>query len=185
MLTTWTIRDTFHEHTIEPRGRRPRGASRDVHAYALDGARRFRTGCIGCIGGIGVVIEPPRNTRMPYDGTPQSAAARRLDRHIEKALRQDFGARANLRNAVRQLATQLSDAGASDDAIRALLRRSVDDHPQRHACDRVSIVTGLRRSEILTQQMLDWMQPPADDVVSSTRSHRRAARSWRTVARPA
>ena len=50
--------------------------------------------------------------------------------------------------------------GASDEAIRTLLRRSVEDHPQRHRWDRVSIVTGLTASSVLTRQMLHWAEQP-------------------------
>ena len=83
-----------------------------------------------------------------------------LDRHIEQALRRRFGSGANLRHAVRQVVLEMVVGGASDETIRTLLRRSVEDHPQRHRWDRVSIVTGLTASSVLTRQMLDWAEQP-------------------------
>jgi len=83
-----------------------------------------------------------------------------LDRHIEQALQRRFGSGANLRHAVRQVVLEMVVGGASDEAIRTLLRRSVEDHPQRHRWDRVSIVTGLTASSVLTRQMLHWAEQP-------------------------
>lgn len=92
-----------------------------------------------------------------------------LDRHIERAFRRRFGAADNLRHAVRQVVLEMVTGGASDQAIRTLLRRSVEDHPQRHRWDRVSIVTGLTASFVLTRQILQWAEQP-------TQTRRRARR---------
>jgi hypothetical protein len=47
-----------------------------------------------------------------------------LDRHIERAFLRRFGAAANLRHAVRKVVLEMVTGGASDQAIRTLLRRS-------------------------------------------------------------
>jgi hypothetical protein len=88
--------------------------------------------------------------------TLTKAIRRALDRHIESALRQSSRARANLRKVVRQAVGEMEAAGASSDDIHAFLTRSVEEHPQRHLGDRVSILTGLRASTVLTKQMLAW-----------------------------
>jgi hypothetical protein len=93
-----------------------------------------------------------------------------LDRHIERAFLRRFGAAANLRHAVRKVVLEMVTGGASDQAIRTLLRRSVEDHPQRHRSDRVSIVTGLTASFVLTRQILQWAEQP-----TLTRRARRGA----------
>ena len=54
--------------------------------------------------------------------------------------------------------------GASTEAVRLLLTRSVEDHPNRHAWDRVSIVTGIWASDVLRRQVLAWAEPPAVDT---------------------
>ena len=94
-------------------------------------------------------------TPMPSAGTLQT-----LDRHIERALRQRFGSGGNLRHVVRLVVVEMTARGASDEAIRALLRHSVQEHPQRHGWDRVSIVTGLAASVILMRRMLHWADQP-------------------------
>ena len=94
-----------------------------------------------------------------------------LDRHVERALRRRYGAGGNLRHAVRRVVLEMVTGGASDEAIRTLLRRSVEDHPQRHRWDRVSIVTGLSASSVLTRQMLQWAEQPT----LSRRSPRRGS----------
>ena len=101
-------------------------------------------------------------SRAPASPTRLLAASTRetLDRHIERALRQRYGAGGNLRHAVRRVVLEMVTGGASDEAIRTLLRNSVEDHPQRHRWDRVSIVTGLTASSVLTRQMLDWAEQP-------------------------
>jgi hypothetical protein len=86
-------------------------------------------------------------------------ARQALDRHIERALRQRFGASGNLRHAVQRVVLELSDSGASSDDICSLLVRCVEDHPQRHRWDRVSIITGLSTSVVLTRQIIDWAEP--------------------------
>jgi hypothetical protein len=91
---------------------------------------------------------------------PSAATLQTLDRHIERALRQCFGAGANLRHVVRVVVLEMASRGASGEAIDALLRRSVEEHPQRHRWDRVSIITGLAASIILTRQMLRWAEHP-------------------------
>ena len=83
-----------------------------------------------------------------------------LDRRIERALQRRFGAGGNLRDAVRLVVLEMVTRGASDETIRTLLRRSVEDHPQRHRLDRVSIVTGLTASSVLMRQMLQWAEQP-------------------------
>ena len=117
---------------------------------------------------------PPCSTRLPaareHPMSPAQASAMQLlagstratlDRHIELALRRRFGSGGNLRHAVRRVVLEMVTRGASDEAIRSLLRRSVEDHPQRHRWDRVSIVTGLTASSELTRQMLQWAEQPA------------------------
>lgn len=83
---------------------------------------------------------------------------RTLDRHIELALRHRFGADVNLRKVVHQVVLEMATLGAPDEAIRDLLTRSVDEHPQRPRWDRVSIVTGLAVSAVLTRRMLHWAE---------------------------
>lgn len=113
------------------------------------------------------------NTRLNTTPAPTlSAAARKsLDRYIEQALRQRFGADGNLRKAVRQAVTEMGAAGASGEAIRALLTRSVQEHPRRYTCDRVSIVTGLLASDLLTRRILGWAEQPWTSARAST-AHR-------------
>jgi hypothetical protein len=107
--------------------------------------------------------DPPRSTRTPA----LSVATRRiLDRHIERAYRQRFGAATNLRQAVRQATTELTEAGASPAAVHALLMHAVHAHPQRHAWDRVSILTRLRTSDVLTRQVLGWAEHPPAPVAT-------------------
>jgi hypothetical protein len=86
-----------------------------------------------------------------------SASSRRtLARHIEKALQQRYGARGSLRQVVHSAVLELIAYGASGDAIRNLLVRSVEQHPLLYRWDRVSIVSGLSTSVDLTRQMLVW-----------------------------
>ena len=49
--------------------------------------------------------------------------------------------------------------GASTEVISSLLTRSVTEHPQLYRWDRVSIVTGLSASTVLTRQILAWAEP--------------------------
>jgi hypothetical protein len=92
-----------------------------------------------------------------------SAAARRtLDRHILRGLRRHVGADATLRQCVQRVVLELAGRGASHDAIRAFLIRSVQEHPQVHHLDRVSIVTGVSTSAALTRQILQWADPRAN-----------------------
>jgi hypothetical protein len=84
----------------------------------------------------------------------------KLDRYIEQALRRRFGSGGNLRHAVRRVVLEMVTEGASEEAIRTLLTRSVENHPQRHRWDRVSIVTGLTASSVLISQMLQWAEQP-------------------------
>jgi hypothetical protein len=86
-----------------------------------------------------------------------SSTRRILDRHIERAMKQRFGSASNLRQVVRIAATELASAGASKDVIRTVLTRSVEDHPQRYTWDRVSILTGLQASDVLTAQVIGWV----------------------------
>jgi hypothetical protein len=107
-----------------------------------------------------------------------SAATRRiLDRHIERAMRQRFGSSSNLRQVVRIAATELAAGGATEATIRTVLTRSVEDHPERYTWDRVSILTGLQASDVLTRQVMDWVGEPSaidsDQHVKEQRSPRR------------
>ena len=83
-----------------------------------------------------------------------------LGRHVERALRRHYGAASNLRQAVRRAVLEMVTRGASDEAIRTLLKLSVEDHPERHRLDRVSIVTGKTASSVLTRQRLQWAEEP-------------------------
>ena len=56
-----------------------------------------------------------------------------LDRHVERALRCRYGPGGNSRQAVRRAVLEMVTQGASDEAIRTLLRLSVEDHPARRA----------------------------------------------------
>jgi hypothetical protein len=67
-----------------------------------------------------------------------AATLQTLDRHIERALRHRFGSGGNLRHVVRLVVLEMTTCGASDEAIRALLRHSVEEHPHRHRWDRGS-----------------------------------------------
>lgn len=107
-----------------------------------------------------------------------SVATRRiLDRHIERAMRRRFGSSSNLRQVVRIAAIELAAAGATDDIIRTVLTRSVEEHPQRYTWDRVSILTGLQASDVLTRQVVDWAGERSainsDPQVKEPRSPRR------------
>ena len=92
-------------------------------------------------------------------------------------MRQRFGSSSNLRQVVRIAATELAASGATDDTIRTVLTRSVEDHPQRYTWDRVSILTGLQASDVLTRQVMDWVGEPSaidsDQHVKEQRSPRR------------
>ena len=52
-----------------------------------------------------------------------------LDCHVERALRRRYGAGGNLRQAVRRAVLEMVTRGASDEAIRTLLKLAVEDHP--------------------------------------------------------
>lgn len=52
-----------------------------------------------------------------------------LDRQFERARRRRYGAGGNLRQAVRRAVLEMVTRGASDEAIRTLLKLSVEDHP--------------------------------------------------------
>ena len=96
-----------------------------------------------------------------FDRTMLSVSTRRwLDRHVECALRQRSGAGNNLREVVREVAYEMAASGASAEAVRSTLTLSVEAHPERYRWDRVSIVTGLLVSDVLTRQMLQWAEQP-------------------------
>jgi len=92
-----------------------------------------------------------------------------LDRHIAQALRQRSGSGANLRHAVRLVVREMVTRGASNEAICSLLTCSVREHPERYRWDRVSIVTGLSASAILTRQMLVWAELPSPPAPAGNR----------------
>jgi len=108
---------------------------------------------------------------MPPAQMLSTSTRRMLDRHVEHALRQRFGAGNNLRHTVRLAVLEMATQGASIEAIRSLLTHSVEGHPQRYRWDHVSMVTGLLTSAVLTRQMLQWAEQPRQ-----TRQSRRAVR---------
>ena len=83
-----------------------------------------------------------------------------LERHVKHALRQRYGAGTNLREVVREAVIEMAASGDSADAVRSTLTLSVQAHPERYRWDRVSIVTGLLASDVLTRQMLQWAEEP-------------------------
>jgi hypothetical protein len=90
-----------------------------------------------------------------------SVSTRRcLERHVEHALRQRSGANSNLREVVREVVIEMAASGASAEAVRSTLALSVQAHPERYRWDRVSIVTGLLTSDVLTRRMLQWAEQP-------------------------
>lgn len=116
------------------------------------------------------------DNRRRADTTPltqmlSTSTRRMLDRHIEHAFRQRYGAGNNLRHAVRLAVLEMATQGASTEAIRSLLTHSVLGHPQRYRWDHVSMVTGLLTSAVLTSRMLQWAEQPRQ-----TRRSRRAVR---------
>ena len=100
---------------------------------------------------------PVRTSEMLSASTCQA-----LDRHIAQALRQRSGSGANLRHAVRLAVREMMTRGASTEVICSLLTRSVAEHPQLYRWDRVSIVTGVSTSAVLTRQMLAWAEAEPD-----------------------
>ena len=91
-----------------------------------------------------------------------SVSTRRcLERHVEHALRQRHGAGSNLREVVREVVSEMAASGDSAEAVRSTLTLSVEAHPERYRWDRVSIVTGLLASDILTRQILRWAEQPS------------------------
>jgi hypothetical protein len=102
---------------------------------------------------------PFRTTDLLSTSTCQA-----LDRHIAQALRQRSGSGANLRHAVRLAVREMTMRGASTEVIGSLLTRRVTEHPQLYRWDRVSIVTGLSASAVLTRQILAWAEPEPDTV---------------------
>lgn len=97
---------------------------------------------------------------------------RSLERHVEHALRQRSGAGSNLRAVVREVVLEMAASGESAEAVRSTLTLSVETHPARYRWDRVSIVTGLLASDVLTRQMLQWAEQPKQ-------SHRPRRASYR------
>ena len=85
---------------------------------------------------------------------------RALDRHVLRALRQRSGADNSLREVVREVVREMAAGGASDEAIGSTLTIAVQSHPERYQWDRVSIVTGLLASDVLTRRMLQWAEQP-------------------------
>ena len=90
-----------------------------------------------------------------------SVSTRRwLDRHVEHAFRQRSGAGSNLREVVHVVAHEMAASGESAEAVRSTLTLSVQTHPARYRWDRVSIVTGLLTSDVLTRRMHQWAEQP-------------------------
>jgi len=90
-----------------------------------------------------------------------SASTRRsLERHVEHAFRQRSGAGSNLREVVQEVVLEMAASGHSAEAVRSALILSVQTHPARYRWDRVSILTGLLTSDVLTQRMLRWAEQP-------------------------
>jgi hypothetical protein len=85
---------------------------------------------------------------------------RSLERHVEHALRQRFGAGSNLREIVHEVVLEMGASGDSAEAVRSTLTLSVQAHPARYQWDRASMVTGLLTSDVLTRRMLRWAEQP-------------------------
>ena len=94
---------------------------------------------------------------------------RSLERHVEHALRQRSGAGSNLRDVVREVVLEMAASGESAEAVRSTLTRSVEAHPARYRWDRVSIVTGLLTSDVLTRRMLQWAEHPRQSYRARSR----------------
>lgn len=73
------------------------------------------------------------NTRRAPPVHPRcgcSASTREtLHRQFQRAIRRRYGAGGNRRQAVRRAVLEMVTRGASDEAIRTLLKLSVEDHP--------------------------------------------------------
>jgi hypothetical protein len=98
---------------------------------------------------------------MPLDariaGGLSLTSISRLERRFIEALRQVPAARVNLRLAVRQLVTELEAQHVSTSVARRLVRFVTEQHPDKDEVDRVSMITGVRESDKIMRQMMDWI----------------------------
>jgi hypothetical protein len=97
---------------------------------------------------------------------------RSLERHVEHALRQRSGAGSNLREVVHEVVLEMAASGDSAETVHSTLTLSVQAHPERYRWDRVSIVTGLLASDVLTRRMLRWAEQPKQSHRARRPSHR-------------
>ena len=115
---------------------------------------------------------PPGSLIGPRHTMLSVSTRRCLERHVERALRQRSGASSNLREVIREVVIEMAASGDSAEAVRSTLTLSVQAHPERYRWDRVSIVTGLLASDVLTRRMLQWAEQPKQSRRARRPSHR-------------
>jgi hypothetical protein len=84
-------------------------------------------------------------------------AIARIERRFSEALRHRPAARINLRLAVRHMVVELDAQGVASDVTRRLIQYIVEHHTDRDDLDHTSMVSGLRDSDIIVAQMLEWV----------------------------
>jgi hypothetical protein len=97
-----------------------------------------------------VEIAAPLNTRLKS----------RLERAVAHAIRNPSRALPTLRRAVITATAELRVAAFTDDQIRALFARLIEDVARERALDTTSILSGHPRWMDLTTRVLDWTATP-------------------------
>ena len=104
-------------------------------------------------------------------------AIARIERRFSEALRHRPAARINLRLAVRKMVVELDAQGVPSDVTRRLVRYIVEHHPDRDDLDHISMVSGLRESDVIVAQMLEWVTELHSDLTVLRAGHVEPRRS--------
>jgi hypothetical protein len=107
--------------------------------------------------------------------TPASlgrVTAGRLHHQIERAVQRTFGATSGLRILVEISTREMLAAGASREAIRAVLADSVARHAAAPAADAAASATSDWQWETLTNSMYAWADQVCADMIPVQKSDR-------------
>jgi hypothetical protein len=109
-------------------------------------------------------VSSPVLDEVRRSGGLSLTAIARIERRFSEALRHRPAARINLRLAVRYMVVELDAQGVPSDVTRRLITYIVEHHPDRDDLDRTSMVSGLRESDLIVAQMLEWVAELHSDL---------------------